>query len=87
MREYIFECGVVTVALAFAFFSLRSRLARRAIVAICANASHQHRLPRNLSFLEMVFHPRHWHRWTSSQWLEYCRRIPASDVGEVDSLR
>lgn len=87
MSEYIFEYGVVTAALVFTFFSLRSRLACRATVAIWASVPQRYRLPRNLSFLEMVFHPRHWHRWTSSQWLDYCRQIPASGIGKVDSVR
>lgn len=27
------------------------------------------------SFAEMVFHPKHWHRWTKAQWVAYANRV------------
>lgn len=27
------------------------------------------------SYDEMLYHPKHWHRWTKAQWADYANRV------------
>jgi len=71
MQSYVPDCGIYT--LTFLLVAIHFRIECAAVSAQAIRRNFKFDRKSIPTYREMVFHPKHWLRWTSRQWLKCCQ--------------